>query len=173
MSIGGHESPVAKTTTWLTPKAYLDALGPFDFDPCAAPEPRPWPTAREHNVLPSDGLTVPWKGRVWLNPPYGKEAAAFMARMVRHGNGTALIFARTETEWFGHAWCGTAMLFPKRRITFCTPDGRPGPGNSGAPSVFVAYGGYDAQRLRDSGIEGRYVDLRHSFAVRPWDEVFA
>lgn len=32
---------------WLTPRNIVDALGPFDLDPCA-PIVRPWPTAVQH-----------------------------------------------------------------------------------------------------------------------------
>jgi len=48
--------------TWLTPPAILHALGDFDLDPCAAPSPRPWPTAARHIELPEDGLTANWGG---------------------------------------------------------------------------------------------------------------
>ena len=34
-----------------------------------------------------------------------------------------------------------------------------GSGNAGAPSVLVAYGQDDADRLRTSGLPGRYVQL--------------
>lgn len=53
---------------WLTPPSIVEKLGPFDLDPCT-PVNRPWNTAREH--YSSEGLYRPWKGRVWLNPPYG------------------------------------------------------------------------------------------------------
>ncbi len=33
------------TDTWLTPKFIIDALGPFDLDPCACPNPRPFDCA--------------------------------------------------------------------------------------------------------------------------------
>lgn len=33
---------------WLTPRNIIEATGPFDLDPCAAPAPQPWPTAKVH-----------------------------------------------------------------------------------------------------------------------------
>src|SRR3954471_1213144 len=94
-AIGSHQSSRAETHTWLTPPSILLALGPFDLDPCAGTEPRPWPTAttmgtREGNSLQRQGI-----GRVFLNPPYGPKAqiAPWMRRMADHGIGTALIFA--------------------------------------------------------------------------------
>lgn len=57
-----------KTNVWLTPRVILDKLGEFDLDPCAHSG---WKTAKNHFF--QNGLDNDWKGRVWLNPPYGKE----------------------------------------------------------------------------------------------------
>ncbi len=165
MTMGGHQSPRAITTTWLTPLHVLAALGPFDLDPCAAPEPRPWPTAGEHITEAADGLSQPWRGRVWLNPPYhGPTALRFMRRMVQHGRGTALLFARTETAlFFETVWnAATALLFLEGRLTFCRPDGTPARANSGAPSVLIAYGADDAARLHGCRLLGQFIRLRES-----------
>ena len=111
--IGGHHSGGFTTETWLTPPHVLAALGTFDLDPCAAPSPRPWATALRHIELPQDGLAEPWIGRVWMNPPYGRETARWLARLADHGQGTALVFARTETAmFFSEVWGkADAILF--------------------------------------------------------------
>lgn len=155
-AIGGHQSARMVSDTWLTPPAILAALGEFDLDPCAAPEPRPWPTAAQHYTRDDDGMAQEWKGRVWLNPPYSREAARWLRRLAEHGHGTALVFARTETAWFvEHVWKrASLLLFLAGRIHFHYPDGRRAPANSGAPSVLVAYGDADAERLAQSGIRG-------------------
>lgn len=148
-AMGSHQSAAMVTDTWLTPRPLVEALGPFDLDPCAAPEPRPWPTASEMISLPDDGLAADWHGRVWLNPPYSREARVWLARLARHGRGTALTFARTETAWFVETvWKqATALLFLHGRIHFHYPDGTRAAANSGAPSVLIAYGRDDADRL--------------------------
>lgn len=158
--IGGHHSPVAGTDTWLTPPEIVQALGPFDLDPCAAPSPRPWDTATRHITWPEDGLTAPWAGRVWCNPPYGRATARWLARMADHGNGTALIFARTETSMFvDHVWRrATALLFIHGRLHFHYVDGARASANAGGPSVLVAYSERDAAALYSSGIKGHYVN---------------
>lgn len=99
MSIGGHQSAAMRSDTWLTPPEILDALGDFDLDPCT-PEHMPWDTATCRYTIVDDGLTSPWFGRVWLNPPYGRQVSSWVERMAEHGRGTALVFARTETEMF-------------------------------------------------------------------------
>ena len=69
-------------------------------------------------------------------------------KMADHGNGIALIFARTETKWFQAFVCrATSLFFPAGRLVFCLPDGTPGAGNAGAPSVFVAFGAEAHRRL--------------------------
>jgi hypothetical protein len=166
--IGSHQSSGANTHTWLTPPYIIEALGPFDLDPCAAPMPRPWNTATTHWLHGDNSLNRKWFGRVWLNPPYGPKAqiAPWMRRMADHGRGTALIFARTETEiFFETVWDrAAAVMFFKGRLCFYRPDGTlpradTGGGNAGAPSVLVAYGDHDARRLQDSGLAGRFLHL--------------
>jgi hypothetical protein len=163
VGMGGHHSPASETVVWLTPPDILSALGDFDLDPCACSEPRPWPTARTHFTVEDDGLTKPWFGRVWMNPPYGppKVVGPWMRRMADHGAGTALIFARTETAlFFETVWRrAAACLFLEGRLFFCRPDGTQAGHNAGAPSVLVAYGEYDAKGLRHSGLPGHFVRL--------------
>lgn len=162
---GYRRSDKGGTDVWLTPPAILSALGPFDLDPCAAPEPRPWPTAKRHLTYIDNGLRNDWAGRVWLNPPYS-DARPWLARLADHGDGIALIFARTDTAAF-HEQCwerADAMLFLRGRLTFHRHDGKPGRANAGAPSVLVAYGVRNVASLSnvvDSGsLTGAFVDLR-------------
>ena len=84
---------------WLTPPEIIRALGGFDLDPCA-PVNRPWDMASQHYTVMDNGLQKPWFGRVWCNPPYGRETFKWMEKLASHGSGIALIFARTETRGF-------------------------------------------------------------------------
>lgn len=147
--------------TWLTPPAILQALGAFDLDPCAAPSPRPWPTASEHIELPSDGLVADWGGRrVWCNPPYGAQAARWLDKLATHRNGIALVFARTETAMFhDHVWSRAhAVFFLRGRVSFCDRHGKPA-GSAAAPSCLIAYGESNARVLESCGLEGYCVRL--------------
>lgn len=156
MTLGSHQKTIGDTQTWITPKWILDALGPFDLDPCAA-DPRPWDCAK--NNLTENGLGAPWAGRIWLNPPFHRYEVSFWIRCLAiHGRGTALLHARTETEWFEPVWkAATAILFLADRLYFHYPDGRRAEANSGAPACLVAFGEDDANRLRASGITGFFV----------------
>lgn len=161
MSMGGHQSAAALKDEWLTPPSIIEALGPFDLDPCA-PVSRPWDMARRHFTVADNGLSRAWDGRVWCNPPYGLEAAKWLSRCVDHGDAVALIFARTETRmFFDYVWrAADALLFIEGRLHFHHVDGRRAAANSGAPSVLVAYGKRNADTLRACGISGAFVDLK-------------
>lgn len=159
MGIGSHTLPNrGATDSWITPRHVIDALGAFDLDPCAC-DPQPWPCASRYFTEAVDGLSQPWHGRVWLNPPYGRQTGVWLQRLADHGTGTALIFARTETAMFvEQVWQrATAVLFLHGRLTFCHPDGTPGKANSGGPSVLVAYGEADAEWLRLAELKGTYL----------------
>jgi hypothetical protein len=158
--IGSHQSASMKNDEWLTPPEIIRALGRFDLDPCS-PINRPWDTAEDHYSVLDNGLEQPWHGRVWLNPPYGLEAAQWLNRLAQHGTGTALIFARTETAmFFDHVWSrASALLFIRGRLHFHFVDGTRARANGGAPSVLVAYGSEDAGILRNCLIEGHFVGL--------------
>lgn len=146
---------------WLTPPHIIRALGVFDLDPCAAPSPRPWPTATRHIELPDNGLLAPWHGRVWLNPPYGLQTGAWLQKLADHGDGIALIFARTDTAaFFDHVWPKAfAVLFLRGRLRFCDRVGRVAKTSGGAPSCLIAYGASNAVALQSSGLDGRLVVL--------------
>lgn len=153
MGMSSHQSACMKNDEWLTPPEILRALGSFDLDPCS-PINRPWPTASNHFDVTDDGLSKPWFGRVWCNPPFGREAVHWLERMKAHGNGVALIPARTETVMFyktvwGHA---DAVLFLRGRPHFHYVDGRRAPFNSGAPIALVAYGSANLRALENSGL---------------------
>jgi hypothetical protein len=143
-----------KSDTWLTPPEILSHLGEFDLDPCAAPNPRPWSTARNHFTITENGLQCRWFGRVWLNHPFGREAARWLQRMRYHGNGIALIPARTETSMFYESvWAhADGVLFIKGRPHFYYPDGTRAKFNSGAPIALVAYGKHNLDALIDSNL---------------------
>ena len=151
MSLSAHQSSRMKSDTWLTPREIVFALGDFDLDPCCPPV-MPWSTATRMISLPEDGLAADWHGRVWLNPPFGREAAKWLAKLKQHGNGIALVPARTETRMFyEHVWMGaSAVCFLKGRPHFCHEDGSRASFNSGAPIALVAYGVQNVLALRQS-----------------------
>lgn len=162
LGMGGHHSPTMLKDEWLTPPEILRALGDFDLDPCAPHAARrPWDMATRHYSLEGNGLARPWAGRVWLNPPYERETARWLDRLADHGDGVALIFARTETDmFFRHVWGrADAVLFLRGRLHLHHVDGRRAGANAGAPSCLVAYGRRNAARLANCGLDGHLVEV--------------
>lgn len=173
-AMGSHQSSKMITDVWLTPPPIIKSLGEFDLDPCS-PINRPWDTAKHHYTIEDNGLIKQWFGRVWLNPPYGSEAAKWMKLMADHYNGIALIFARTETEmFFEHVWKkAISLLFIEGRLHFHVAEdtefkrkgkpsilvkrGEAAHANSGAPSVLISYGSKNVDALANSGIEGAHI----------------
>ena len=155
LNTNGHDE-------WLTPHEIIKSLGEFDLDPCA-PINRPWNTAKNHFTIQDDGLSKKWHGRVWLNPPYGNETPKWLSMIASHGDGIALIFARTETKmFFKYVWnMADAVLFIKGRLRFYNIDGTQSKYSGGAPSCLIAYGQNNIIALENSGISGITVYLNH------------
>jgi len=146
---------ISNEDEWLTPKYITDALGRFDLDPCSPAERRPWDTATRHIGIPDDGLAMPWEGRVWCNPPYGRETFKWLSKLAGHGQGVALVFARTETKGFhSEVWQKAhSVMFFQGRLKFCRVDGSV-ENTANAPSVLVAYSKCDTESLRVALDEG-------------------
>ena len=157
MSGFGFEKPYeGDTNDWLTPPRLVRMLGEFDLDPCGCPN-QPWQLAKLTYTPPAqNGLTLPWWGRVFCNPPYGPNVKEWVQRMAQHRNGILLIFSRTETKAWQHVWdTGDAFLFPFGRVSFFRPNGTRAKSGT-APSALIAYGTENAYKLHDSGIHGAF-----------------
>jgi len=142
------------TNDWLTPRWILDALGPFDLDPCAS-ESEPTRCAPRYFTWRENGLSQDWGGAfVWTNPPYGPHVGKWLAKLAEHGHGIALVFARTETAAMNpllrRASC---VLFLAGRLIFESADAR-ARGNAGAPSMLLGYGEEARRRLMACSIPG-------------------
>ncbi len=160
LGMGSHQSSRMLKDEWLTPPDLKMKFGHFDLDPCAAVN-QPWGTAETHFTIHDDGLSKQWHGRVWLNPPYGLKSSKWLSRLADHGNGIALIFARTETDMFFRQVWGRAdaLLFLRGRLHFHHVDGSRAKANAGAPSVLIAYGDDNVASLGGSANLGKFINL--------------
>jgi hypothetical protein len=160
---GIHSKPNnGLSNEWLTPPYIIEALGTFSLDPCAHPQ-QFYRTANHMITPPADGLASEWKGRVWLNPPYGAQLPKWLHRLAWHGDGIALVPSRTDVEkWFWpYVWeAADALLFLRGRLYFHRPDGST-EGNAGHGSVLAAYGQKNVDALKASGINGRFFHLKN------------
>ena len=150
-----HENPGVTSVEWYTPQWLFDALDVrFDLDPCAAKNRDGCvPADRFYRLPEHDGLSEPWFGRVWLNPPYGKQTGSWIERLAQHGNGIALVFSRTSTRWFQQIAARTsAVCFISKRVRFVNGTTGLAAGHPGADSVLIAFGEDNATVLRRSGL---------------------
>ena len=100
----------SETSEWYTPPEIVErailVMGEIDLDPCSNSKESPNVPARRHFTINDDGLQWPWYGRVYMNPPYGREIAdwvEFLCESYEGGNvseAIALVPSRTDTVWF-------------------------------------------------------------------------
>jgi hypothetical protein len=137
----------SKTVEHYTPDIVLEhvirVLGDIDLDPCADPDHNV--PAQQHFTEERDGLLEEWRGRVFMNPPYGTAIKAWSEKLLNeYQNGlvtaVALIPARTDTEWFG-LYKDCPICFVRGRLTF-KGNNDPAP----FPSA-IAYFGPDEKRF--------------------------
>ena len=156
-----HESASSGVPVeWYTPPEIFSALDiVFDLDPCHPPVSTYVPAINKI-VPPRDGLSEPWHGNVWLNPPYGKQTPLWLHKLTDHGNGIALVFARTDTKWFQHQLAhAKTVCFIAGRIRFINGATGKATGTPGAGSALIAYGQHNDQALHTANL-GHTITLR-------------
>lgn len=134
----------SKSEEWFTPPEIVvrvqTVLGIIILDPCSD-DARTIPSVL-HYTKEDDGLSHPWRGTVFMNPPYGRGnviprwLAKFVAEFEsgRMSAGIMLVPARTETRWFKDVlWKADALCFWYGRIQF---------GNSTINAPFPSVLGY-------------------------------
>ena len=96
----------SKETGYETPHDLFDNLNKefgFTLDAAASFENAKCKTFYTEK---DDGLSQPWAGNVWVNPPYGKYITdkwvkkAYTEAVERHAFICMLLPARTDTKWF-------------------------------------------------------------------------
>src|SRR5262245_22839966 len=125
-----HESSIGATSEWFTPKPIFDALKLFfDLDPAHPGRNNPYCVVPVDKIFTEvdDGLRQPWRGLVWLNPPFGgrRGQVPWLRKFFGHGAGVALVAARTSSDWFHDVVAPNAqtLVFPRTKTKFVRPDG--------------------------------------------------
>lgn len=106
----------SKTDLYETPQDFFDQLDAefhFDLDVCALPENA---KCKRYYTPEMDGLSQPWGGVCWCNPPYGHEIGGWVrkAQLASTAGSTVVMLlpSRTDTAWF-HDW-----IYGKAEIRF-------------------------------------------------------
>lgn len=123
----------SKSDLWATPQYFFDDLNEefhFTLDVCALPENA---KCEKFYTPEMDGLSLPWTGVCWCNPPYGRVVGQWVRRAylsVATGYAETVVMllpARTDTRWFhDYIYCKAEIRFVKGRLKF-------GASNNSAP----------------------------------------
>ena len=94
----------SESCEWETPQDLFDEINKkfyFTLDACATSENA---KVKKYFTKADDGLSLPWDGRTWCNPPYGREIGKWVEKAYREAKRGAktvmLIPSRTDTKWF-------------------------------------------------------------------------
>lgn len=117
---------------WYTPARYVNAarvlMEGIDLDPASCAFANETVGAARIFALEDNGLAQEWRGRVWINPPYGKEdgesnQARWSAKLIsewragRIDHAVLLVNASTGSQWFQALW-QYPICFTDHRIKF-------------------------------------------------------
>lgn len=153
----------SKSIHYYTPITLTKSLGKFDLDPCTS-KVAPWYHAKINLTRHDDGLSKKWKGRVWMNPPFGRNIGAidqWLDKLSRHKDGgTALVPATPTVLWF-HQFVfqkASGIFFPEYRIRYYNIAGE----LMSFPNVgtcLVSFGKYDLKKLAKVQLKGELIEL--------------
>lgn len=129
----------SESNEWYTPRAYLDGvrtvLGHVDIDPASNAEANKIVQASIFYDIHDDGLSHDWTGKVFLNPPYGRDGISNQERwshrlIAQYKAGITteailLVNAVTDRAWFQPLW-DFPICFTDHRVPFYRPGGQPG-----------------------------------------------
>lgn len=149
---------------WYTPAEYVDAarevMGAIDLDPASCAAANVTVRAATYYTQADDGLARPWHGRVWCNPPYGRNdkhksnqdvwTSAAIAK-VRSGEireACILVNSRTGDQWFQKLW-EWPICYVAGRIPFAPGESAKGGDSPVVSSVIVYVGAANADRFRE------------------------
>ena len=111
------------TPEWATPQDLFDDLdakyGPFTLDPCATHDNAKCAT---YYTYFEDGLSQVWTGRVFMNPPYGRQIIKWVRKAYESAERGAMVVcllpSRTDTAWW-HDYCMKGEItFLRGRVYF-------------------------------------------------------
>lgn len=134
---------------WYTPapivEAARDCMGGIDCDPASCEQANETVGADTYYALADDGVTQPWIGRIWLNPPYAKgdiepfcEALVEKFKVGEVKQACVLVNNGTETLWCqGLLAVCSAVCLIRGRVRFVGPDGAQGTPLQGQVAIYL------------------------------------
>ncbi len=118
---------------WVSPCDVVESaravMGGIDLDPASSVEANRLIRADRWFSIDADGLAQPWRGRLFLNPPFSHPGVElFCAKLVEHRRAgdveqaCVILPNSTETVFFQSlAVAAAAFCFPRGRLRFTSP----------------------------------------------------
>lgn len=152
-----HSVPTAllssESNEWFTPSQYVEKarelMGSIDVDPASnAYANEKVVQAKIYYDIQTNGLDKLWHGRVWLNPPYGRDEGGsnqetWSRRLIEQyeagitKEAVLLVNANTEAKWFQPLY-NYLICFTNHRIRFYNTEGTPNQPTQG--NAFIYFG---------------------------------
>jgi site-specific DNA-methyltransferase (adenine-specific) len=160
----------SRDQTWQTPRDLLDAIlvaagrEDFDLDPCSPAGDGPVPALARWTEA-HDGLSRPWTGLVFVNPPYSRALPRWVSKCAAEAAEGAVVVglvpSRTDTRWWHDHVAGQAdVIMLKGRLKF-------GGGAHAAPfpSAIVVWGDSQLAERVAAAISGSWLILSQKTAA--------
>jgi len=125
---------------YWTPKWIFDALKlTFDLDVACPPEGPMHTPCNAYYTQAENGLTSPWHGRVFMNPPYSN-CSPWVNKWLDHGNGIAIVCV-SKSKWADRLWMESdGIVLLKQNMKFVQ-------GSIPWPTLIAAIGKDNAEAL--------------------------
>jgi phage N-6-adenine-methyltransferase len=114
----------SQSDNWSTDPAFfaqLDEEFDFTLDACASASNA---KCERYFTIQDDGLSQIWTGRTWVNPPYGRTIARWIAKglqSVRQGSAELVVLlvpSKTDTRWWHELCVQGEIRYIKGRLRF-------------------------------------------------------
>jgi hypothetical protein len=118
---------IVNSDDWYTPAWVFDGMDfTFDLDVAAPDGGIPWVTAQRSLSESDDGLTTPWFGWVWCNPPYSAPTQ-WCRKWATHQPGGAILLRADLSTSGPHAavQAASSIYVPPKRLQFVSGAGAP------------------------------------------------
>jgi hypothetical protein len=122
---------LSTSNEWYTPAQFVEAarqvMGGIDLDPASCAFANQVVKATRYYTQDDDGMAQRWYGRVWMNPPYGREEGerdSNQARWTRRLLEAYQAGDVTEAIMLVNAVPGNRWFVPLKAYPICFPDAR-------------------------------------------------
>jgi hypothetical protein len=152
-----------KSVEYYTPPGIIEpartVMGGIDVDPASCEIAQRWIQAGVWYDKEENGLAQPWRGKIWLNPPWGKVGGKSSQKLWseklmeeyeagRVKEAILLVKAALGYAWFEYLWHLYPVCFPRKRPTFLIDENTPAPSGAAKQGVALFYLGRYHERFR-------------------------